>query len=243
MKLSASELLDAWESGLAQPPVQRALTLLSAIRPQMPLDDLAGLSIGQRDAGLLSLREETFGSSLVCLADCPGCRERLEVSFNIADLRAPSANPEPATLSLSVEGYRVQFRSPNSFDLFAIADSKDVTEGRDLLLQRCLLLAEHNGEEKAPRELPAGVIAAIVERMAEADPQADVQLAFSCPLCEHRWQAAFDIVSFFWSEINAWAYRTLRDVHALASAYGWHESEILSLGPARRRVYLEMSNR
>jgi hypothetical protein len=30
------------------------------------------------------------------------------------------------------------------------------------------------------------------------------------------------------------------DVHTLASAYGWSESEILSLNPARREFYLEM---
>jgi hypothetical protein len=30
------------------------------------------------------------------------------------------------------------------------------------------------------------------------------------------------------------------DVHALASAYGWSEREILALSDTRRRLYLEM---
>jgi len=34
--------------------------------------------------------------------------------------------------------------------------------------------------------------------------------------------------------------RLLVEVHALASAYGWSEQEILSLSDARRRLYLEM---
>jgi hypothetical protein len=76
--------------------------------------------------------------------------------------------------------------------------------------------------------------------MAEADPQADIQLAISCAACSHHWRTTFDIVSFFWSEIEVWARRLLCEVHILASAYGWHEREILGLGPVRRQLYLEM---
>jgi hypothetical protein len=32
----------------------------------------------------------------------------------------------------------------------------------------------------------------------------------------------------------------LREVHILASAYGWREDDILAMSPARRRIYLEM---
>ena len=41
-------------------------------------------------------------------------------------------------------------------------------------------------------------------------------------------------------EIHAWAKRTLREVHTLASAYGWSEREILSMSAVRRALYLEM---
>jgi hypothetical protein len=76
--------------------------------------------------------------------------------------------------------------------------------------------------------------------LAEADPLADVQLAVSCPSCGTRQQVSFDILSFFWTEIEAWAWRILREVHTLASAYGWHEHDILALSPRRRQSYLEM---
>jgi hypothetical protein len=76
--------------------------------------------------------------------------------------------------------------------------------------------------------------------MAEADALGDVQLALTCPQCGHEWQAPFDIASFLWTEINAWAHRTLQDVHELARAYGWREADILALSPWRRQVYLEM---
>jgi hypothetical protein len=76
--------------------------------------------------------------------------------------------------------------------------------------------------------------------MAEADPQADVQLALSCPDCGHSWLAAFDIVSYFWSEVNSWAQRLLGEVHTLASFYGWSERDILAMSPVRRHIYLDM---
>lgn len=238
--LSASELLAVWERGLAQPPVQRALTLLSVACPDSPLDVLAQLSIGQRDALLLTLREWAFGPELACLVTCPGCGEQLELTFNVADIRAAPENELAPALSLSVTGYTVSFRLPNSLDLAAVVDAPDVAATRRLLLERCLLDARRDGKEVAFDRLPADVMDAIVERMSQADPQTDVQLALTCPECEHRWPAIFDIVSFFWSEVNVWAYRVLHQVHVLASAYGWREADILAMSPWRRQLYLEM---
>jgi hypothetical protein len=41
--------------------------------------------------------------------------------------------------------------------------------------------------------------------------------------------------------VQAAAERVLLDVHALARAYGWTESEVLRLTPARRSAYLQMA--
>lgn len=251
--LSASELLAVWEQGLAQEPVQRALALLAAASPEISFEALAQLSLGQRDACLLTLREWTFGPHLASLATCPGCSERLELTFEVADLRAtpPSLLPRSEgegglgaeTLSLSIAGYEVRFRLPNSLDLAAIAGYGDAAAGRQVLLERCLLATQRNGQETTADQLPAEVVEAVVTQMGQADPQADVQLALTCPACGHQWQAAFDIVSFFWSEISVWAYRLLYEVHTLALAYGWREADILALSPWRRQFYLEMVSR
>jgi hypothetical protein len=76
--------------------------------------------------------------------------------------------------------------------------------------------------------------------MEEADPLTAMQLALSCPECGYQWQTAFDIESFFWSEINAWANRMLHEVHTLALRYGWREMDILAMSPWRRQFYLNM---
>lgn len=238
--LSASKLLGAWERALGQLPVERALALLAAACPEQTPEELAQLSIGQRDRLLLRLRESTFGSQLVSRASCRQCNEPLELTFNVSDIYAPEAETSEE-LRLLVDDYGVQFRLPNSHDLSAIANCGDVTEGERLLLARCLLRVDEGGEERAPDvDLPEHVREAVVRRMAEADPQSDVQLALSCPACAHQWLAAFDIVSYFWSEINAWADRILREVHTLAAAYGWREEDILAMPPGRRHIYLEM---
>jgi hypothetical protein len=167
----------------------------------------------------------------------------LLVSDGAADLTVPDAEARDdgsATLSLTTASYEVRFRLPNSLDLLAVARYQDPDAARQLLLERCLLRVRQNGDDADLAQLPEEVAAATIERMAQADPQADVLLDLSCPACDHRWQAAFDIVSYFWNEIDTWAQRTLRQVHLLASTYGWHEADILAMSPWRRQLYLEM---
>lgn len=238
--LSAAKLLDVWEQGQARSPADRALLLLAAACPDTQAEDLAELPIGQRDAGLLRLREWTFGSPVVSLATCPQCGERLELTFQVGDVLTPSPEPGEQPSSLSVGPYEVQFRLPNSRDLAVAAGSGDVEDGRRLLVERCVLAASRGDQEEPAGDLPAEVVEVLAERMAQADPQGDVRLALACPSCGHEWQAAFDIVSFFWSEIHAWAQRILHQVHTLASAYGWREADILAMSPWRRQAYLEL---
>jgi len=237
--LSAAELLDVWEQGQALPPAQRALALLAPACPETGPEVLAGLSVGRRDALLMTLREWTFGPQLELQAACPGCAARQEAGIRLEELRLAEVEC-PETLSLAEGEYRVRFRLPDSLDLVAIAGCGSAEAGRELLLERCVLSAERNGEPVAVGGLPADVCAAVSRAMADADPQADMRLALSCPSCGHPWEAIFDIAGFFWSELQAWAWRTLRQVHTLASAYGWSEAEILALSPWRRQCYLDM---
>jgi hypothetical protein len=139
-----------------------------------------------------------------------------------------------------VAEYQLRLRPPDSTDIAAIAAEPAVERKRQLLFERCLIEARRGGEEAPAGKLPPEALNAVAERLAEADPQADIQLDVACSCCGERWKSAFDIAAFFWSEIDAWACRILREVHTLASAYGWSERDILALTPARRQFYLEM---
>ena len=238
--LTTTALLAAWERGLSQSPTQRALTLVALACAEMPAERLAALSIGERDAHLLSMRESAFGPEMSGTVACPACSQQLELNFTVADMRM-AAPPDMALPAMLTRGeYEVEFRLPNSDDVAALGAEMDASANKRRLLERCLLSARRNGEAITVDRLPAELVAAVSERMAATDPQGDVQLSLNCPDCGHCWEAPMDIVSYLWTEIHAWATRLLRDIHALASAYGWREAEILALGPWRRQAYLEM---
>ena len=239
--LSAWDLLAVWEQAYAIPVAQQALLFLSAAWPDTPAAELAALSIGRRDSYLLALREQLFGPEFQGITNCPACEEQLEVAFQAADIRVDdTGHQQVGELFASVAGYQVRFRLPTTFDLLALEPGVATGEAQEELLRRCLLEVQHNEEAQTAGPLPAEVVNAIEARMAEADPQADVQIHLVCPTCAHEWQAIFDVVSFLRQEVNAWAIRTLRDVHALAMAYGWREHDILTMSAWRRQLYLQM---
>lgn len=239
--LSAYNILQVWERGQSQNLVNRALTLLAATCPEMTWDELAELSVGQRDALLLALREQTFGAKLNVFSKCPQCQGHIEFTTDIANIRVVSHSDHVAKENeLSVEKFNLRFRLLNSLDLAAVVNCKDITIARSLLVQRCVLQASRDGIVTSPKELPEEIINKLVARLAECDLQSEVLLNLVCPACAHNWQMIFDIVSFFWTEISTQAKRLLREVHTLALDYGWCEADILSMSTARRQFYLEM---
>jgi hypothetical protein len=238
--LAASELLEAWEHGLVRRWDERAMELLRSASPETSPDHLASLSIGLRDAALLTLREWSFGQVMTAVIACPACREQLEFILNVNDLRVSGETEPESVMTLKTDHCDFRFRSPNSLDLAAIASHTSIASATRELFERCLLEAHQNGEAVSAGNLPEAALEAVAKHLAEANPQADVQVGLLCPACEHRWSAIFDIASYFWTEIDAWARRLLGEVHTLASCYGWHERDILALSPSRRQLYLEM---
>jgi hypothetical protein len=246
--LSASDVVSAWERTQDQPPALKALALLSLAAPECPADELAGLSIGQRDARLLELRERLFGPRLNAVTVCPRCQGRIELGFGVADIRVEPPAPSPGSesaraMSFTQDGYRVRFRLPNSLDLASLEPASDADDARQRLLGRCIeSIVREVGDDAEidPAEVPAGIAAAIAGQMAEADPQADTRLALGCPDCHYQWQAAFDIATYLVAEIDELVGHLLRQVHGLARAYGWREADILAMTPARRRAYLDL---
>ena len=225
----------------------QALMLLATASPDKPLEDLEKLSIGRRDAQLLTLREVLFGSRLNGLTACPQCGRQLELDFEATELKVDAAQDSPQTLTVSNGGYVVHFRLPNSQDLAAITESGnakcDAVGLTRALLLRCLVQVRRNGRRQkldSSRALPSALLDVIAAEMERADPQANVQLDLNCADCGHRWLSAFDIVSFLWNEIDNWARRLLSDVCLLASAFGWRERDILEMSPQRRQLYLQM---
>ena len=166
--------------------------------------------------------------------------------MRIEDLLA--AGPEPcveiarglADIEITVEGCDVWFRLPTSADLEQIESCASVEEGRDTLLQLCVLKAIQDGRDVPTADLPDSVVSALAAKMAELDPLGEITLDITCSECAQSWSVVLGVASFVLAEYANKARSVLDDVHILARAYAWPESEILGMSDRRRRRYLEM---
>ncbi len=248
---SAARLLDVWEKGAGCSGPRRALLLLGAVHPDLDPTILGALPVGRRDALLLRLRARLFGPRLDATAACPACSERLEFTLSLPELLPSAANPEAgeeelallaptAPLALELDGYALTLRPPSAGDLVALERHRDPVAAEAELLRRCVLSARRDEQPVGSAALPSPLVTAVSARLADADPLADLRLGLSCPACSHSWSDPLDIVACLWRELEAWAARILREVHVLATAYGWTEDVVLALSPARRRHYLDL---
>jgi hypothetical protein len=194
----------------------------------------------------LHARALLFGVTAEMVVDCAACGERLEVNLPVTGLVGPQ-KPDTAghTIEFLHDGYELAIRLPTGADLVGLPD--DVELAAKELLARCVVTAESistTPDQRVPvppAALPLDLVAAIESALAEADPDAVVEVELICPACGGVRAMPVDPVGFLWAEVDAWAWQLLADVHALASAYGWAEEQVLAMTPARRQAYLHLS--
>jgi len=230
--LSSFDLLDLWERGSHLHPLDRALLALNAALPEMTAANFADCPLGRRNQALLELHCSSFGASLQAWTACARCGEKMEFEMDGRAMAKQVADAENAEQNIIVKGQL--FRLPTSRDLAQAASEIDSQAAAIRLVECCRIGA---GETFAWSDED---VEAVGEQMALADPLAEIRLLLRCPECGDEAEQTLDIVSFVWAEITAHATRLLWEVHAIASAYGWTESEVLSLSAARRALYLEM---
>jgi hypothetical protein len=227
--LSSADCLNLWERGFRLHPLDRALLALGAALPETPYESLADWPLGRRNSALTELHCTCFGWNLQGQISCPECAEKLEFQMDGQALLKEEAVP---SAPIVVKGH--SFRLPTTRDLARTVRETDFRLAAIQLVESC---------RTDPGETADWLdedLEEIGERMASADPMAEIRLTFDCAKCDHQWVESLDIVAFLWVEIEARAKRLLSEVHTLATAYGWTEKEILSLSEPRRRLYLEM---
>ena len=229
------ELLTLWENGSRRHPLDRALLILSAAFPDTPYDRLADWPLGRRNRALAELRAKHFGPNLRGWVACGRCGEKLEFEMDvrvISDADSEGKQLEGANPSVILDGRA--FRVPTSRDLALVANETDSQRAAERIAESC-----HVGDDDASGWIHEE-LEKIGDAMALADPLAETTLALRCANCESEWQEPLDLVAFVWAEIESRARRLLFEVHSIASAYGWSETEILSLSEVRRFHYFEM---
>jgi hypothetical protein len=212
-------------------PARRTTALLTRclvrLGPHEPpaAERVRELTAGDREALLLHLHRLAYGERLECVLSCPApeCGQRLDLELEARDLLlAPYEHASPEHVA---DGVRV--RVPTGADVEAAADlaATDLDAAECVLVERCVL--EGRAEE-------------VDDLLAELDPQADLRLGMTCPVCGHAFSVAFDAGDFVARELVRDADALLREIHLLALHYHWPESELRALPPNRRSRYLAL---
>ena len=234
---STAELVSIWESSLGRPGHDRALLLLERTISGVANVDLARWSIGRRDAALFRLRRMLFGEALNSIARCPHCQAQVELAFSLADIWCEDGRTPEGEGVIEVDGFQVSFRVLNSTDMEAARHMRNIEAARQCLLERCIVAVEPDGDGA---EMPASIEARVVAAIANCDPVADRRIEVVCQECGQSWEEIFDVAAWLSQEIAMFVRRIVREVHALASAYGWREDDILAMTPTRRQLYLNI---
>jgi hypothetical protein len=237
---SARDWLDVWEAAGRLSAVERPLALLRGAGTATPDDALPDLPLGCRDALLLDLRAALFGPTLQSTVACPSCATVLELDVPIASVRVEPERRESVPLTFDIAGVTLNLRLPTTRDLRRVVDCPTIADARTALIKATITATSAEGASVAAEELPGGTLQAALERMRAADPQATVTAELTCPGCGTAWEADVDIAQYLWRELDHWAGQLLQDIHELASAYGWSESDVLALSAGRRQRYLEL---
>jgi hypothetical protein len=227
--LTQVDTLALWESGRTLHPIDQGLLAVKTAFPETRDESVADWPLGRRNRALAELHCACFGPRLSGWTACGECGEKLE--FNVDGHALMQTGAATAVEAVPI-GERT-FRLPTSRDLARITKAADGMDAARTLLDLCLVA----GDAAAWSEEE---IEEVGERLAAADPLAEVRLDFKCPACGEAFEESLDLAAFLWSELEGRAKRLLLDVHLLARAYGWSEGEVLALSPARRKFYLEM---
>ena len=152
----------------------------------------------------------------------------LELDLDTRDFKAP---PPPKRITLEHDGRALDFRLPTVRDIELAARSssplEDIVSGCAIELD-----ADVSVQDTALHE-------ALSNALEAADPLGRIIIEARCPSCGTTVLPAFDPANLVLREFAAAARRLEDDIHVLAAAYGWSESEILALPDPRRRRYVD----
>lgn len=221
--LHGETMLTAWDRCRATVEPRRALALLELVAPEISAETLLDLPLSRRDALLLKARALTFGPGMDGFAICPDCGSPLEFALD-STLFLEGLENAPGPDGTGA-------RPATTEDLLASLDAPDEQQAQAILLSRTL------GVEPP---VDGAVPDHWVERFESLNSASEIRIQLECAACGGRPVLDLDVVRFFVREIGSAAKRLLREIHALASAYGWSETSIAAMDENRRAAYLEM---
>lgn len=190
-------------------------------------------AVGDRTAALLDVLHASTGSTAIALTlRCAACSKRFEIELPHAAIVAARAAPESVELQRADGDTPLTLRRATGNDLRAWHDEASGGGEADALSMLARLCTR--GAPEACDVAPAAAA------LAAADPLVAFMAACACPECGADAEIDVDLEALALQRLAARQQQLLREVHALASRYGWTEREILAVAPARRARYLEL---
>lgn len=187
---------------------------------------------------MFEIRKQLFGSELRNVTTCPHCSQKIEWQTSVESLCIQKSDLiwEKKPLQMTFQGQQVSFRIPNSADILEILEIENPDLRQMVLLEKCL--SDSSLPTLSTEHWPKSLTEAVIQKMEESDPQANISMDINCPDCGHRWASCFDIMRFLWSEIDNWAKKLIQDVSIIAVNFGWSEHDILCMSRFRRNLYI-----
>jgi hypothetical protein len=195
-----------------------------------------------REYLLRTLWQMTFSNRIRSVLTCPGCGITMDADCEI-DALSVQPKPQQRSYAVSLNGSDVVFRLPQSADIELVTGS--VYDGLDriaALLARCVISIGGRTEvtEDVVAALPPECRSALELAIEEASPDTRVEFEASCPECDRRFEADFDVPANFLAELHRTRSELLQGIHLLSFHYHWSLREILGLSTAARRHYVRL---
>lgn len=181
--------------------------------------EIADWNLVKRRQGLLAVAVATRGPRRIVTSACEdaACGEKLDLEVDLEAFRHDWRAED-----LLFDNGRL--RLPRPTDL--------VTVGADAPERLAQILFVG-----APPERPGWEVEA-ESALSDADPLGDLELRAECFSCGAPIAVPLILEIFLLAELSNMSTRLLDEIHVLAFAYHWTESEIMALPESRRRHYL-----
>lgn len=238
--LRERRLLEAWDQALAAGDAGLSSALLSAACPGTSPEQWDTVGLPEVILQLVRLRQLSFGSTLAGYLPCSACGARIEFDLETAHIiQRLEPMAEESTADWAAGNDRFSMRTVNRLDLAAVSAQAGWADARRALLERCTQVnGGPAGEERASAALHASIATAL-ETFNRLHQAAEITCRVQCGDCGRSEETDLDIARFLRAEVRHGAAKLLREIHELASVYGWTQEAILDLPKHRREQYLE----